>query len=63
VLLASEPAFLALELGGAAYLLLLGAQALRRVFRGSGAPEPVAAPSGRRLAPAVAFPAGAGQNL
>jgi threonine/homoserine/homoserine lactone efflux protein len=43
LLAASEPAFDALKLAGAAYLLLLGAQALRDAVRGRGLKPPATA--------------------
>jgi threonine/homoserine/homoserine lactone efflux protein len=50
LLVASEPAFLAVRVAGAAYLVYLGASALREALRGQrvAASEPVAG-SGRRL--------------
>ena len=47
VLVASKPVFTGLRLAGAAYLVLLGAQALRAAFRG----RPSHAQGGRRDAP------------
>jgi threonine/homoserine/homoserine lactone efflux protein len=53
VLVASEPAFLAVKFAGAAYLVYLGVHALVAAFRGT---EPsVAAPTAPRLARASAF--------
>jgi threonine/homoserine/homoserine lactone efflux protein len=51
LLVASEPAFLALKLAGAAYLIFLGAQALAAAVRGHGFHGPGAAPpsGGREL--------------
>jgi threonine/homoserine/homoserine lactone efflux protein len=46
LLAASEPAFDALKLAGAAYLLLLGAQALRDAIRGRAVKPPKAAGHG-----------------
>ena len=55
LLAASEPAFVALKLAGAAYLVYLGLHALWAALRGgsSGETEPV--DGGRRLRPAVAY--------
>jgi len=50
LLRASEPAFLAVRLAGSAYLVYLGAQALRSALRRSPAP-PSATRGRRRLAP------------
>jgi threonine/homoserine/homoserine lactone efflux protein len=50
LLRASEPAFLAVRLAGSAYLVYLGALALRSALRRSPG-QPAAAPGGRRLAP------------
>jgi threonine/homoserine/homoserine lactone efflux protein len=61
VLRASEPAFFALRLAGAAYLLFLGAQALRAAIVGRG--DPVDAPPAARMAPAAAFRQGLISNL
>jgi threonine/homoserine/homoserine lactone efflux protein len=62
LLSASEPAFLALRLAGAAYLVFLGLQALVGALRGREArlPGGVGAP---RLAPARAFRQGLVSNL
>jgi threonine/homoserine/homoserine lactone efflux protein len=49
LLVASEPAFVALKLAGAAYLVFLGGQALLAALRGRGAPHPTAAATGREL--------------
>jgi threonine/homoserine/homoserine lactone efflux protein len=49
LLVASEPAFVALKLAGAAYLVFLGGQALLAALRGRGAPDPTAAATGREL--------------
>jgi len=57
LLVASEPAFVAVKLAGAAYLVYLGAQALRAAIRHDAAAGPLAA--GRepapRLRPLVAY--------
>jgi threonine/homoserine/homoserine lactone efflux protein len=63
LLLASEPAFLAVRLVGAAYLVFLGGQALLAALRGH---RPAGAPGlrpGRRLSPAGAFRQGFVSNL
>ena len=67
LLLASEPAFAAVKLLGAAYLVVLGAQALRAAWRG-GAPD--GWPPGRlapqiapQLAPRTALVQGFASNL
>src|SRR6185437_6984088 len=56
LLVASEPVFLAVKLAGAAYLVVLGGQALWGALQPSGATR-VAIDSGarRRLAPFLAF--------
>ena len=61
VLVASEPAFVALRFIGAAYLCFLGAQALIAAWRGSHRSEVAAA--GRRVAPRIAFRQGLISNL
>ena len=61
LLVASEPAFLALKLAGAAYLVLLGAQALLAAFRGAPAHDLPGSP--RRLAPASGYRQGVVSNL
>jgi threonine/homoserine/homoserine lactone efflux protein len=62
LLVASEPAFLALKLAGAAYLVFLGAQALLAAIRGAPAHDvPGAGP--RRLAPASGYRQGVVSNL
>ncbi len=61
VLVASEPAFLAVRLAGAAYLVFLGLQALLVAVRGR---EPAAAAArGGRLAPRTALRQGLVSNL
>ena len=62
LLVASEPAFLALKLAGAAYLVFLGAQALLAAFRGAAIHEARGgAPA--RLAPATGYRQGVVSNL
>jgi threonine/homoserine/homoserine lactone efflux protein len=64
LLVASEPAFLALKVAGAAYLVYLGAQALWSAFRPSGGKAVGAAAVGSpRLAQAVAYRQGVVSNL
>jgi threonine/homoserine/homoserine lactone efflux protein len=59
LLVASEPAFVALKLAGAAYLVYLGAQSLSAALRGRARPH-----TGTRSAsPAVAFRQGLLSNL
>lgn len=60
LLVASEPAFLALKLVGAAYLIYLGAQSLLSALRGRHRPHTGAA---RSASPAVAFRQGLLSNL
>jgi threonine/homoserine/homoserine lactone efflux protein len=61
LLRASEPAFLALRLAGAAYLVLLGAQSLRAALRRAGeSPRPG---PGRRGRPSSSFRQGLLSNL
>jgi threonine/homoserine/homoserine lactone efflux protein len=59
LLVASEPAFVALKLAGAAYLVYLGAQSLLAAFRG----RPRTHTEARSAAPAVAFRQGVLSNL
>ena len=61
LLVASEPAFVALKLAGAAYLVFLGGQALLAAVRGAG-PHDLAGPT-RRLAPASGYRQGVVSNL
>ena len=64
VLVASEPAFVALKLVGSAYLAFLGAQALRGALRGRhGGRVIIAARDGARLPPLVALRQGVLSNL
>ena len=63
LIVASEPVFLAIRLAGAAYLVYLGAQALRRSVLGPGGGE-LAGPRGNgRLTPPRAFRQGLLSNL
>ena len=65
LLIASEPLFLAVKFAGAAYLVWLGAQALREALRPSasaGAQRTAAAPP-RRLTPLAAFRQGVISDL
>jgi threonine/homoserine/homoserine lactone efflux protein len=62
LLLASEPAFLAVKLAGATYLVYLGTHALRAAIRPERA-APAEAGSGPRLAPRAAFRQGVVSNL
>ncbi len=62
LLLASEPAFAAVRLAGAAFLVYLGARALLASFRG-GAPRAVAPREVNRLTPAAALRQGLFSNL
>jgi len=63
LLVASEPAFLALKLAGAAYLVLLGAEALWRAVRRDPARPPMTARTPQALAPSGAFRQGLLSNL
>lgn len=60
VLVASEPAFLAVKVVGAAYLCWLGLTSLYRAWRGY---EPAAVQPGRKLGPGTAFRQGLVSNL
>ncbi|HEY3069542.1 MAG TPA: LysE family translocator [Gaiellaceae bacterium] len=62
LLQASEPAFVALRLVGAAYLVFLGLQALAGALRGRASHSPGGA-TARRLPPAKAFRQGLVSNL
>jgi threonine/homoserine/homoserine lactone efflux protein len=62
LLVASEPAFLALKLAGAAYLVFLGGQALLAAIRGAPAHD-VRGAAARRLAPAGGYRQGVVSNL
>jgi threonine/homoserine/homoserine lactone efflux protein len=62
LLVASEPAFLALKLAGAAYLVFLGAQALLAAFRGAALHE-ARGGAAARLAPATGYRQGVVSNL
>jgi threonine/homoserine/homoserine lactone efflux protein len=55
LLVASEPAFLAVKFVGAAYLVYLGAQALRAAVRRKPPPAHVEGRPGRRLGPGLAY--------
>src|SRR5436190_14043489 len=63
LLLASERVFVAVKLGGAVYLMLLGAQALRVAFYGEGVTAATPAERARRLRPAAALRQGVVSNL
>jgi threonine/homoserine/homoserine lactone efflux protein len=63
LLVASEPAFVALKIAGAAYLVFLGAQALRSAFVDGSKKLAVAGGSGPALAPSVAYRQGLISNL
>ena len=63
LLRASEPAFVALKVIGAGYLVLLGAQALWGAARGTGAGASLGRPGAHRLRPRLAFRQGLLCNL
>jgi threonine/homoserine/homoserine lactone efflux protein len=63
LLQASEPAFLALRLAGAAYLVFLGVQALAAAFRGKQDHGLLRGTAGRGLTPPAAFQQGLVSNL
>ena len=62
LILASEPAFLAVKLAGAIYLVFLGGQLLVHALRRSRAPIDIVAPAGG-LSPAKAYRQGVISNL
>ena len=62
LLLASEPAFLAVKLAGAIYLVFLGGQMLMRAVRRSHAEDHVIGPS-KGITPATAYRQGVVSNL
>jgi threonine/homoserine/homoserine lactone efflux protein len=63
VLRASEPAFVAIKLVGAAYLIFLGAQAIWGALRGTGPRIMLSAPAALRIRPRVALRQGIVCNL
>jgi threonine/homoserine/homoserine lactone efflux protein len=63
LLVASEPAFMAVKLAGAAYLVFLGAQALWGAVAGNGARHAVRGGGSRSLEPGVALRQGLVSNL
>jgi threonine/homoserine/homoserine lactone efflux protein len=63
LLRASEPAFTALKLAGAAYLIYLGAQSLVAAVRRRASARPLAGQKSPRLAPTAAYRQGVISNL
>jgi len=63
LLVASEPAFVAVKLAGAAYLVFLGAQSLRRALRGGSHPDAVDGRTARGLRPRAALRQGVLNDL
>src|SRR6188472_4285398 len=63
LLVASEPAFVAVKLAGAAYLVLLGATTLMHALRGRGQPADEDGGPGRRLRPGTALRQGVLNDL
>src|SRR6185437_450417 len=64
LLVASEPVFVAVKLAGAAYLVVLGAQALLQALRpGAGAAATAGGDARRRLASSLAFRQGVVSDL
>jgi len=63
ILVASEPAFMALKLAGSAYLVYLGLQALAGAFRRRGPGRAAGAGSAKPVEPRLAFRQGLLSNL
>jgi threonine/homoserine/homoserine lactone efflux protein len=63
LLVASEPAFLALKILGAAYLVYLGGQAILAAIRGGAVADRPRAAAQARLAPAAGYRQGVVSNL
>jgi threonine/homoserine/homoserine lactone efflux protein len=63
LLVASEPAFMALKLAGAGYLVYLGGHALLGAWRGGGRASPERGPSEPRLRSLVGYRQGVISNL